>query len=104
MLKKKTKTKKKKTEAAMPEKRSIKPDADPLKWAKAICEHRKVTATQSEAMANVRDAAVIMIVNIIQNTKPSADRATAIRKVREGLMFANAAISLEWEGAPPDLA
>ena len=78
-------------------KRAISPDADPLGWAKTICGQHAPTVAQSDAMVNVRNAAVVLIVSIIQNSKPSSDRTTAIRKVRESLMFASAAINLNWE-------
>ncbi len=43
----------------------------------------------------LRDAAMHFAMAIVQNTPPSADQAAAVRKVREAVMTANAAIALE---------
>lgn len=47
-----------------------------------------------EKISIIRFAAAKMIQAIIDNCPPSADRSAAIRKVREGLMTANASIVL----------
>ena len=78
-------------------KRAIKPDVDPLAWAKALCARRVPTPTQADLLANVRDAAVVMITTIIQSAKPSTDRTAAVRKVREALKIAEDAVLLDWE-------
>ncbi len=77
-------------------KRAISP-SDPLAWAKAVCTAHPQTPAQNDAMISVKDAAVVLIVSILQNARPSNDRATSIRKVREALMFAKEAINLQWE-------
>ena len=77
--------------------RAIKPDNDPLAWAKIVCGYPAANAEQSDAVANIRNAAIVLVVSIIQNCKASTDRTTAIRKVREAMMFATSAVVLDWE-------
>ena len=50
---------------------------------------------QLAAIQNVRDGAQIFIRDILNNCPPCADTSAAIRHVREAMMTANAAISLE---------
>lgn len=45
--------------------------------------------------AKVRQAGKDLAITILENTPPSADQSAAIRKVREAVMTANAAIACE---------
>ena len=63
-------------------------------------------AIQELAYTNLRKAAKQFATVILQNTPPSADQSAAIRKVRETIMTANAAVALdpaykEPTGPPP---
>lgn len=49
--------------------------------------------TEIRAYEMIRDAGLDMARTIIANTPPSADQTAAIRKVREAVMTANAAIA-----------
>jgi hypothetical protein len=51
-------------------------------------------AAQIEAFPPIRAAAKELARAILQNAPPCADRSAAIRKVREAVMTANAAIAL----------
>lgn len=74
----------------------IVPDEDPLGWAKLVCQHRP-RPHDDDLAEDVRNAAIVLIVNILQNCKNTPDRTTAVRRVREALMYAESAIELEWE-------
>lgn len=50
---------------------------------------------QAEAYQAIRDAARAFAQVIVDRTPPSPDQTTAIRKVREAVMTANAAIACE---------
>lgn len=50
---------------------------------------------QPERYVAIRDAAKELALAIAKNCPDSADRSAAIRKVREAVMTANAAIALE---------
>lgn len=50
---------------------------------------------QQERYQKIRDAAKVFAGVVVANTKPSADQAVAIRKLRESVMVANASIALE---------
>ena len=45
----------------------------------------------------IRDAARVFAKIVLENTPTSADQSAAIRKIREAVMTANAAIALESE-------
>lgn len=49
----------------------------------------------AEKYRAIRDAGKALAVAIVNNTPPSADQSAAIRKVREAVMTANAAIALK---------
>lgn len=49
--------------------------------------------TQPERYQNIRTAGLNLALAIAQNTPASADQTAAIRKVREAVMTANAAIA-----------
>ncbi len=51
------------------------------------------TPEQQRDYEAIRDAALAFARVIVANTPPSADQTTAIRKVREATMIANAAIA-----------
>jgi hypothetical protein len=57
-------------------------------------------ATQVPRYQEIRTAALQLARAIVDCTPPSADQSAAIRKVREAIMTANAAIALE--GDPPE--
>ena len=48
---------------------------------------------QREQYERIRDAARFFAEIVLDNTLPSADQSTAIRKIREATMTANAAIA-----------
>ncbi len=50
---------------------------------------------QPERYGDIRNAGFSLAKTIVINTPPSADQSAAIRKVREAVMTANAAIALE---------
>ena len=51
------------------------------------------TPTQAEQYVNIRDAAKVLAYVILTNAPDSADRTSAIRKLREAVMVANASIA-----------
>jgi hypothetical protein len=53
------------------------------------------SAEQTERSGKIRHAAKQLAHAILDNTRPCADQSDAIRKVREAVMTANAAIALE---------
>lgn len=48
---------------------------------------------QSERYVRIREAAKVLALTILNTTPPSADQTAAIRKLRECVMTANAAIA-----------
>lgn len=52
-------------------------------------------AKQQQQYATIRNYAKTLAIAIINNTPPSADQTAAIRKLRECVMTANAAIACE---------
>lgn len=48
---------------------------------------------QVERYGNIREAGLLMAQVVIDNTPPGPDQSVAIRKIREGVMMANAAIA-----------
>lgn len=63
--------------------------------AEDIFEYHQPTDKQVAAMVEVRKALKEAFITIIKFTPASADRATAIRKLREARMDCNAAIVLD---------
>lgn len=59
-----------------------------------IFSHHPPGPENGKQYADVRGAARDFAEVILQNTPPSADQSDAIRKVREAVMTANAAIAL----------
>lgn len=57
--------------------------------------HVNGQTTQPEAYIAIRDAGQAFAMTIRRLTPPSADQTAAIRKVREAVMTANAAIACE---------
>lgn len=53
------------------------------------------SGNQPERYGEIRDAAKVLAKVILKNTPGSADQTAAIRKLREAVMTANAAIALE---------
>jgi hypothetical protein len=62
---------------------------------KTVFTYHSPTPEQLPKYAAIREAGFKLAEAIIVNTPPSADQSAAIRKVREAVMTANAAISLE---------
>ncbi|MCP9496678.1 MAG: hypothetical protein MSG64_19755 [Pyrinomonadaceae bacterium MAG19_C2-C3] len=60
-----------------------------------IFSYHAPSPEQQENYEAIRDAAKQFAETIILNSPPSADQTAAIRKVREAVMTANAAIALE---------
>lgn len=56
--------------------------------------HAPTGPEQLERYQRLRDAAKAFAVAILDSTPPSADQQAALRKVREAVMTANAAIAL----------
>lgn len=60
-----------------------------------LFSHHAPTAEQLPQYARLRAAAQEFAQVILENTPPSADQTAAIRKVREAVMTANAAVALQ---------
>lgn len=60
-----------------------------------VFEYHAPTPEAVEAYKKIRAAAKTFAAVIYANTPPSADQTTAIRKLRECVMTANAAVALE---------
>lgn len=60
-----------------------------------IFQYHAPTPDKVEAYTKLRDAAKTFAQVIVETTPPSADQSAAIRKVREAVMTANAAIALD---------
>ena len=54
---------------------------------------------QTERYQNIRAAAKVLAVTILENCPDCADRSAALRQVREAMMTANASIALEEGGS-----
>jgi len=61
----------------------------------ALFTYHPPTADQPPRYQAIRDAAKAMGMVIVQNCPKGPDRSAAIRKLRESVMTANAAIALE---------
>ncbi len=59
-----------------------------------VFKYHAPTPEQIEKYQAIRDAAHILAASILTNCPPCADRAAALRKVREAVMTANASIAL----------
>ena len=57
--------------------------------------YHKPTEEQAQALERVREAAKVFAHVLNDNVPPSADRTAAMRKLRECVMTANAAIVLD---------
>jgi hypothetical protein len=57
--------------------------------------YHKPTDEQLTQYANIREAGLQFAQAILRNSPPSADQTAAIRKVREAVMTANAAIACQ---------
>lgn len=53
------------------------------------------SADQMERLQRIRESAKELALVVIRNTAASADQTAALRKIREGVMTANAAVVLE---------
>lgn len=60
-----------------------------------VVMYHAATEDQIESYGHIRDSAEHFISTILINTPQCADQAAAIRKVREAMMTANAAIALK---------
>lgn len=59
-----------------------------------VMTYHAPSAEQVERMEKIREAAINLSTVILENAPPCADTTTAIRRVREARMDANAAIVL----------
>lgn len=59
-----------------------------------IFTYHPPTETQKAQYEAIREAAMIYGKVMLDNTQPCADQSTALRKLRESVMTANAAIAL----------
>lgn len=59
-----------------------------------IFSYHSPTGNQPEQYIKIRNAALEFAKVVIAQTPPCADQTTAIRKIREAVMTANAAIAL----------
>lgn len=64
-------------------------------WLDHVFSYHSPKAGQPEKYEAIRNAGRYLAAAIVANCPPSADRSDAIRKVREAVMTANAAIALE---------
>lgn len=62
---------------------------------KHIFTYHAPSALQQKQYQELRDAALTFAQVIVSVTQPSADQTTAIRKLRECVMTANASIALD---------
>jgi len=60
-----------------------------------IFSYHAPTLDKVEQYNNLREAAKVFAQTIADNTPASADQSAAIRKVREAVMTANAAVALD---------
>lgn len=63
-------------------------------WLEEVFSYHSPDGKQVEAYGRIRLAARILAENILASAPPCADRTAALRKVREAVMTANAAIAL----------
>ncbi len=66
-------------------------DSDLQRWFR----HRPPLGDQADRYVKIRAAALELAITIRNLTPPSPDQTTAIRKIREAVMTANAAIACE---------
>jgi hypothetical protein len=59
--------------------------------------HPVKSAEQKAAYQKIRETGALLATVIVQNTPSSADQTAAVRKVREAVMTANAAIACHEE-------
>jgi hypothetical protein len=64
-------------------------------WLTILFTHHPLTDAQAGRADAIREKAVEFGLTILAATQPSADQTAAIRKLRECVMTANAAIALE---------
>ena len=55
--------------------------------------HPPKTPSEVEAYERIRTAGKVMAATIVQLTPPGADQTAAVRKIREAVMTANAALA-----------
>jgi len=60
-----------------------------------IFTYHKPTEEKLEQYQKIRDAAKEFALVVLENTPPGADTSTCIRRIREVVMTANAAIALD---------
>ena len=60
-----------------------------------VFKYHAPSADQIERYLKIREAAKTFATVLLENTRPCADQSAALRKVRETVMTANAAIALE---------
>ena len=59
-----------------------------------LFSYHALKGDQAERYEEIRNAALHLVTAIVNNTPQSADQTVAIRKVREAVMTANAAIAV----------
>jgi hypothetical protein len=70
-------------------------------WKQSLAEIFEYQPPEEDQIANfrtIRKAAVDFAVAVVESCPSCADRTAAIRKIREAMMTANAAISLRGRG------
>lgn len=67
-------------------------------WIEEVFSHHAPSENDIAAYKQIREAAKDFATVISGNCPPSADRTAALRKVREAVMTANAAIALKGIG------
>ena len=67
---------------------------DPIELENLFTYHRP-QESQPQKYEWIREAGLAMALTIVENTPTGADQSAAIRKVREAVMTANAAIACE---------
>lgn len=64
-------------------------------WIREVFSYHAPTQDQVAKYNELRESAKAFAQSIVDNCPPSADRTAALRKVREAVMTANAAIALD---------
>lgn len=69
--------------------------------ADRLCRHHKPDDRQIQGIVRVREAATLFIAVLLDECPESPDKSAAIRKAREAMMTANAAIVVPGGGLLP---
>ncbi len=71
------------------------PEETDTSWVHEVCRYHKPTDEQIHKLARIRRAAEEMMNAIVDNVAECEDQETAIRYVRQAMMFANQGVTLE---------